>query len=112
VIAFVLAIFIVAALTTSQSGTTRTIIPIGIALGVPYQFLIAMWQAVAAVLFLPANGTQLAAISIDETGTTKIGKFVVNHSFQPSLLIGVVVSVVVGIAIAALLFGTTTAVPV
>jgi anaerobic C4-dicarboxylate transporter DcuA/anaerobic C4-dicarboxylate transporter DcuB len=111
VIALVLAIFIVAALTTSQSGTTRTIIPIGIALGVPYQFLIAMWQAVAAVLFLPANGTQLAAISIDETGSTKIGKFVVNHSFQPSLLIGVVVSVVVGIVIAALLFGTTLAPP-
>ncbi len=108
VIAFVGAIFIVAALTTSQSGTTRTIIPIGIALGIPMQFLIAMWQAVAAVLFLPANGTQLAAISIDETGSTKIGKFVVNHSFQPSLLIGVVVSVAVGIVIAAILFGTTT----
>ena len=111
VIALVGAIFIVAALTTSQSGTTRTIIPIGIALGVPMQFLIAMWQAVAAVLFLPANGTQLAAISIDETGSTKIGKFVVNHSFQPSLLIGVVVSVAVGIVIAAILFGTGTTPP-
>ena len=111
VFAIVGAIFIVAALTTSQSGTTRTIIPIGIALGIPMQFLIAMWQAVAAVLFLPANGTQLAAISIDETGSTKIGKFVVNHSFQPSLLIGVVVSVAVGIVIAAVLFGTGTTPP-
>jgi anaerobic C4-dicarboxylate transporter DcuA/anaerobic C4-dicarboxylate transporter DcuB len=111
VIAFTLAIFIVAALTTSQSGTTRTIIPIGIALGVPFQFLIAMWQAVAGVLFLPANGTQLAAINMDATGSTKIGKFVVNHSFQPSLLVGVVVSVAVGLVIAAALYGTTTAVP-
>ncbi len=111
VIAIVGAIFIVAALTTSQSGTTRTIIPIGIALGVPMQYLIAMWQAVAAVLFLPANGTQLAAISIDETGSTKIGKFVINHSFQPSLLIGVVVSVAAGIVIATLLFGSSTAPP-
>jgi anaerobic C4-dicarboxylate transporter DcuB len=107
VIAFTLAIFIVAALTTSQSGTTRTIIPIGIALGVPFQFLIAMWQAVSGVLFLPANGTQLAAISMDQTGSTKIGRFVVNHSFQPSLLIGVVVSVVVGFVVATLLYGTT-----
>jgi anaerobic C4-dicarboxylate transporter DcuA/anaerobic C4-dicarboxylate transporter DcuB len=110
-IAIVGAIFIVAALTTSQSGTTRTIIPIGIALGLPMQYLIAAWQAVAAVLFLPANGTQLAAISIDETGSTKIGKFVVNHSFQPSLLIGVVVSVAVGIVIATILFGTGTTPP-
>ena len=111
VIAIVGAIFIVAALTTSQSGTTRTIIPIGIALGIPMQYLIAAWQAVAAVLFLPANGTQLAAISIDETGSTKIGKFVVNHSFQPSLLIGIVVSVGVGLVIATILFGTSTAPP-
>jgi anaerobic C4-dicarboxylate transporter DcuB len=106
-LAFVGAIFIVAGLTTSQSGTTRTIIPIGIALGIPMQYLIAMWQAVAGVLFLPANGTQLAAISIDETGSTKIGKFVVNHSFQPSLLVGVVVSVLVGMVVATVLFGTT-----
>ena len=111
VIAIVGAIFIVAALTTSQSGTTRTIIPIGIALGIPMQYLIAAWQAVAAVLFLPANGTQLAAISIDETGTTKIGKFVINHSFQPSLLIGVGVSVAVGLVVATVLFGATTAPP-
>ncbi len=111
IVAIVGAIFIVAALTTSQSGTTRTIIPIGIALGLPMQYLIAAWQAVAAVLFLPANGTQLAAISIDETGSTKIGKFVVNHSFQPSLLIGIVVSVAVGIVIATVLFGTGTTPP-
>jgi anaerobic C4-dicarboxylate transporter DcuA/anaerobic C4-dicarboxylate transporter DcuB len=111
VFAIVFAIFVVAALTTSQSGTTRTIIPIGIALGIPMQYLIAAWQSVAAVLFLPANGTQLAAISIDETGTTKIGKFVINHSFQPSLLIGVAVSVIVGIVIATVLFGTGTTPP-
>jgi anaerobic C4-dicarboxylate transporter len=98
-------------MTTSQSGTTRTIIPIGIAIGIPYQFLIAMWQAVAGVLFLPANGTQLAAISMDETGSTKIGKFVINHSFQPSLLVGAIVSVVVGIVVAAVLYGTTVTPP-
>jgi anaerobic C4-dicarboxylate transporter DcuA/anaerobic C4-dicarboxylate transporter DcuB len=65
-----------------------------------------MWQAVAGVLFLPANGTQLAAISIDETGSTKIGKAVVNHSFQLPLLVGVVASVIVGLVIATALFGT------
>jgi anaerobic C4-dicarboxylate transporter DcuB len=104
-IVFTFALFIVAALTTSQSGTTRTIIPIGLALGLPTQYLIATWQALVGVLFLPANGTQLAAVSIDETGTTKLGKAVVNHSFQPSVLVGTVVAVLVGVAVATLLYG-------
>ena len=106
-IAFTFAIFLVAALTTSQSGATRTIIPIGLVLGIPAQFLVAMWQAVVGVLFLPANGTQLATVAIDETGSTKLGTAVVNHSFQPSVLIGTVISVAVGIALAIVLYGMT-----
>ena len=51
------------------------------------------------VLFLPANGTQLAAVATDETGTTKIGKFVVNHSFMIPLLVSTVVAVVTGLII-------------
>jgi anaerobic C4-dicarboxylate transporter DcuB len=107
VIAFTFAVFLVAALTTSQSGATRTVIPIGLVLGIPAQFLIAMWQAVVGVLFLPANGTQLAAVAIDETGSTRLGKAVVNHSFQPSVLIGTVVSVGVGLLVAMALYGAT-----
>ncbi len=52
-----------------------------------------MWQALSGVLFLPANGTQLAAVAVDETGTTKIGKAVVNHSFMIPLLVSTVVAV-------------------
>ena len=96
---FALAIFILAALTTSQSATTRTLIPIGLSI-FPRGPVIAMWQALSGVLFLPANGTQLAAVAVDETGTTKIGKAVVNHSFMIPLLISTVVAVGVGLVIA------------
>jgi len=96
---FALAIFILAALTTSQSATTRTLIPIGLAI-LPIGPVIAMWQALSGVLFLPANGTQLAAVAVDETGTTKIGKAVVNHSFMIPLLVSTVVAVGVGLVIA------------
>jgi anaerobic C4-dicarboxylate transporter DcuA/anaerobic C4-dicarboxylate transporter DcuB len=99
-VAFALAIFILAALTTSQSATTRTLVPI--ALGIPVLGLgaiVAMWQAVSGVLFLPANGTQLAAVNVDQTGTTKIGKAVVNHSFMIPLLVCTVVAVGVGMVL-------------
>jgi len=55
------AIFGVAALTTSQSAATRTMVPLGLALGIGAGYMIAMWTAVVGVLFLPANGTQIAA---------------------------------------------------
>ena len=98
-IAFALAIFLLAALTTSQSATTRTLVPIGLAV-LPIGPVIAMWQALSGVLFLPANGTQLAAVAVDETGSTKIGKAVVNHSFMIPLLVSTVVAVGVGLLIA------------
>lgn len=96
---FAFAIFILAALTTSQSATTRTLVPIGLSIGLPVGPIVAMWQALSGVLFLPANGTQLAAVATDATGTTKIGKFVVNHSFMIPLLVSTVVAVVMGLVI-------------
>lgn len=99
-ITFALAIFILAALTTSQSATTRTLIPIGLSIFPAVAPIIAMWQALSGVLFLPANGTQLAAVAVDETGTTKIGKAVVNHSFMVPLLVSTVVAIGVGLVIA------------
>jgi anaerobic C4-dicarboxylate transporter DcuA len=99
-LSFAVAIFILAALTTSQSATTRTLIPIGLSIFPTVAPIIAMWQALSGVLFLPANGTQLAAVAVDETGTTKIGKAVVNHSFMIPLLVSTVVAVGVGLVIA------------
>ncbi|HET9544928.1 MAG TPA: anaerobic C4-dicarboxylate transporter family protein [Gaiellaceae bacterium] len=99
------AIFLVAALTTSQSAATRTMVPLGLALGIGPQYMIAMWTAVGGVLFFPANGTQIAAAQQDETGTTTLGKRVVDHSFQLPLQIAWIVTALVGIGIAWLFFG-------
>jgi anaerobic C4-dicarboxylate transporter len=94
-------IFLVAGLTTSQSAATRTMVPLGLALGIGAGFMIAMWTAVVGVLFLPANGTQIAAAESDTTGTTTLGKRVVDHSFQLPLQVCWVVTALVGIAVAA-----------
>ena len=103
---FAIAIFLMAALTTSQSATTKSIVPIGIALMLPAQLMIAMWPSLIGVYFLPANGTQLAAVAMDRTGSTKIGNAVLNHSFMPNVLLMWIVVVIVGLIVAALAYGT------
>jgi anaerobic C4-dicarboxylate transporter DcuA/anaerobic C4-dicarboxylate transporter DcuB len=104
-------IFLVAALTTSQSAATRTMVPLGLTLGIGAGYMIAMWTAVVGVLFLPANGTQIAAAEADKTGTTSLGKRVVDHSFQLPLQICWVVTALVGIVIVWLFFGDQTPAP-
>ena len=105
------AIFLVAALTTSQSAATRTMVPLGLALGIGAGYMIAMWTAVVGVLFLPANGTQIAAAEADTTGTTTLGKRVFDHSFQLPLQIVWIVTALVGIVIVWLFFGGHTPAP-
>jgi anaerobic C4-dicarboxylate transporter DcuA/anaerobic C4-dicarboxylate transporter DcuB len=99
-LSFAFAVFIFAALTTSQSAATLTIVPIGLALpALSVGMIIAMWQALVGVYFLPANGNQLAVVNTDLTGSTKIGKYVLNHSFMVPLLVCTVVAVGVGMLI-------------
>ena len=105
------AIFLVAGLTTSQSAATRTMVPLGLTLGIGAGYMIAMWTAVVGVLFLPANGTQIAAAEADKTGTTTLGKRVVDHSFQLPLQIVWIVTALVGIGIVWLFFGGHTPAP-
>ena len=97
---FAFALFAVAALTTSQSSATFSMVPIALALGLAPATIAAMWPAVVGVFFLPTNGSQIATVEIDRTGTTRIGRFVINHSFLIPVLIYAVVAVGVGLLIA------------
>jgi len=101
---FALAVFLVAALTTSQSTATRTIVPIGLAAGLSPGLVTGMWAgSLSGVYTLPANGTQIAAANFDLSGTTKLGSKLLDHSFFVPMLILTVVSVAVGAVIGALL---------
>ena len=100
---FALAVFLVAALTTSQSTATRTIVPIGLAAGLSPGLVTGMWAgALSGVYTLPANGTQIAAANFDHSGTTKLGSKLLDHSFFVPMLIMSVVTVAVGAAIGAI----------
>jgi len=96
---FALALFAVAMLTTSQSSATNAIVPIGITIGLPASLLVGLWPAAMGIYTLPANGSQVATVAFDQTGTTKMGKFVLDHSFQLPNLVYVGTAIVVGVAL-------------
>jgi len=97
------ALFAVAAMTTSQSSATFSIIPIGIALGLSPGTLAAMWPAVVGVFLLPTNGSQIATVELDQTGTTRIGSAVLNHSFQIPVFVFASVAVGAGLLLSRVL---------
>ncbi|WP_062463814.1 anaerobic C4-dicarboxylate transporter family protein [Demequina soli] len=99
---FALAVFLVAAMTTSQSTATNTIVPIGLAAGLPAGVVAGMWAGgLGGVYTLPANGPQIAAANFDETGSTKLGTKLLDHSFFVPMLILSVTTIIAGLVIGA-----------
>ena len=81
----------------SQAATVRTMLPLGIALGLSPWMLIALFPAVNGYFLIPNYPTVVAAINFDRTGTTHIGKYILNHSFMMPGLIATGVSVGLGL---------------
>jgi anaerobic C4-dicarboxylate transporter DcuA len=103
-ITFILGLFFTSVLLFSQAATTRTMMPLGISLSIPTPYLAAAWPAVNGYFFLPTYGTLIAAINFDRSGTTGIGKYILNHSFMLPGLIATIVAVAVGLVIATVAF--------
>ena len=97
---FAAGLFTLSILLFSQASTVAALMPLGVALGIPAASLIAMFPAVNGYFFLPTYGTIVAAIAFDRTGTTGIGRFVVNHSFMRAGLVATISAVVAGFGIA------------
>lgn len=94
---FGVALFVMSILLYSQAATVRAIVPLGIALGISPMMLIALFPAVNGYFFIPNYPTVIAAINFDRTGTTGIGKWVLNHSFMMLGLVATIVSIVIGL---------------
>ena len=94
---FGVALFVMSILLYSQAATVRAIVPLGIALGISPMMLIALFPAVNGYFFIPNYPTVIAAINFDRTGTTGIGKWVLNHSFMMPGLVATIVSIVIGL---------------
>lgn len=87
---FAIAMFCVSMFLKSQAATLLVMMPIGFMLDIPVSILIGCIPASYAYFFFAFYPSDLAAINFDRTGTTHIGKYILNHSFMIPGLIGVI----------------------
>ena len=96
---FAIGLFALSTMLFSQAATVAILMPVGIALKLPATTLAALYPAVSGIFFLPTYGTLLAAVSFDQTGTTKIGKYLLNHSFMLPGLVSIISTIVIALAL-------------
>jgi len=96
-------LLLASALLYSQAATTIALMPVAAGMGVGASTLLASFPAVTGLFLLPTYTTVVAAIELDDTGTTRIGKYLFNHSFMVPGLVAVAMSVAIGFGLAPLL---------
>jgi anaerobic C4-dicarboxylate transporter DcuA len=101
---FSVGLFVTSMLLYSQAATTQTLMPLGLTLGIHPASLAGMFPAVNGYFFIPTYGTLIAAVNFDRSGTTKIGKYILNHSFMIPGLVSTIVAVSTGLIIGKLFF--------
>ncbi|MDR1285905.1 MAG: anaerobic C4-dicarboxylate transporter [Campylobacteraceae bacterium] len=96
-------LFFASTLLYSQAATARALIPTAILLGVEPTAMVASFAAVSALFVLPTYPTLLAAVQMDDTGSTRIGKYVFNHPFLFPGVLAIGIAVTLGFVIAPIL---------
>jgi anaerobic C4-dicarboxylate transporter DcuA len=100
---FAIALFLLSMLLYSQASTAKALMPLGLSLGIPPAYLIGIFPACNGHFFIPGYPTLLTAIQFDRTGTTRIGKYVLNHSFMLPGLVTTTASVLAGLLLQSIL---------
>jgi anaerobic C4-dicarboxylate transporter DcuA len=100
---FAVALFLLSMLLYSQASTTKALMPLGLSLGLSPAYLIGIFPACNGHFFIPGYPTLLTAIQFDRTGTTRIGKYVLNHSFMLPGIVTTIASVLAGLLLQSVL---------
>jgi anaerobic C4-dicarboxylate transporter DcuA len=100
---FAFALFALSILLFSQAATTKALMPLGLSLGMGPAYLVGIFPAVNGHFFIPGYPTLLTAIQFDRTGTTKIGKYVLNHSFMLPGIVTTAAAVIAGLILQSIL---------
>ncbi len=96
--------FVFSVLINSQGAVIVSLLPVAYALGIPGWVLLGVLPCAYGYFFIPNYPTDIATVNMDRTGTTKIGKYVFNHSFMVPGLICVFVSTIVSYVLAMVIF--------
>lgn len=95
--------FFASSFLASQAATVRAIMPIGIALGLPPAVIIGLYPSVNGTSFFPASGPVISTMQFDQSGTVKIGQYVLNHSFMVPVLIATTSATLIGLGLSKIL---------
>jgi anaerobic C4-dicarboxylate transporter DcuB len=101
-IAFVF--FLVSVLINSQGAVVVAMLPLAYSLGIPGPVLLGVLPSVYGYFFIPNYPSDIATVNFDRSGTTKIGKYLLNHSFMMPGLVSVIVSTLMGLLISNLIY--------
>lgn len=96
-------LFFASMLLYSQAATAKALLPAALMLGVSPLTAVASFAAVSALFVLPTYPTLLAAVEMDDTGSTRIGKYVFNHPFMIPGIIAITLCVVFGFILGGIL---------
>ena len=102
--AYAVVLFLVSKLINSQAAAVTVIVPMALTVGVDPLLIVAFMPASYGYFVLPTYPSDLACIGFDRSGTTRIGKYIINHSFMIPGLIGITTGCVVGYIITHLLY--------
>ncbi|MCQ2203552.1 MAG: anaerobic C4-dicarboxylate transporter [Bacteroidales bacterium] len=102
--AIALAFFAVSVLINSQGAVVVAMLPLAYTLGIPGPVLLGVLPSVYGYFFIPNYPSDIATVNFDRSGTTVIGKYLLNHSFMMPGLISVIVSTIVGYTITMIFF--------
>ncbi len=97
---YALMLLIVSKFVNSQAAALAALVPVALQIGVDPGYVVAFAPACYGYYILPTYPSDLAAINFDRSGTTRIGAFIINHSFILPGLIGVLTSCVIGFLLA------------
>jgi anaerobic C4-dicarboxylate transporter DcuB len=88
-LSYAIVLFVVSKFVNSQAAAIAAMAPLGVSLGVDPLMMVAFISASYGYFILPTYASDLACINFDRSGTTRIGKYILNHSFIIPGLIGV-----------------------
>ena len=99
-----LVFFVVSVLINSQGAVIVAMLPLAYSLGIPGPVLLGVLPSVYGYFFIPNSPSDIATVNFDRSGTTKIGKYLLNHSFMMPGLVSVGVSTIVAYLLTRLIF--------
>ncbi len=99
-----LVFFLVSVLINSQGAVVVAMLPLAYSLGIPGPVLLGVLPSVYGYFFIPNYPSDIATVNFDRSGTTVIGKYLLNHSFMMPGLISVIVSTLVAYMMTSIIY--------